>query len=85
MHNRRVFAGVEIEPAEVLVLDVVQHVLVDGVGRSFPVQFENDHAAVVSGGKQVQGRVARQNPEPGKNLRSLSSEIYIERVLFSFN
>ena len=54
----------EVELAEVLFLDVVEEVAVDGVRRPLPLQLEDDHAGVVAGGEQVQRRVRRDDPEP---------------------
>lgn len=48
LHDSGVFAAVEVELAEEAVLDVVQHVAVDGVRWTFTLQLENDHAAVVT-------------------------------------
>ena len=53
----------EVELAEVLFLDVVEEVAVDGVRRPLPLQLEDDHAGVVAGGEQVQRRVGGDDPE----------------------
>ena len=47
LHAGRVLGRAELELAQVLVLDVVEHVLVRGEGRSLALQLEDDHAAVV--------------------------------------
>ena len=55
--------GGEVELAEVLFLDVVEEVAVDCVRRPLPLQLEDDHARVVAGGEEVEGRVRRDDPE----------------------
>ena len=44
-------------------LDVVEDVLVHGVGGSLPLQLVDNHTAIVARSEQVQGGVGSHHPE----------------------
>ena len=64
MDDGRVFCVEHVQPANELVFDVVEEVALDGHGRPLAFQLEDNHAGVVSGGKEVEGGVGRHDPEP---------------------
>lgn len=48
LHDGGVLAAVEVQLAQETLLDIVEHVAVDGVGRTLALQLEHYHAAVVA-------------------------------------
>ena len=48
LHDGHVLGRREVQLAQVAVLDVVEQVVVGGVGRPLPLQLENDHPAVMT-------------------------------------
>ena len=63
LHAGYIFVGGEVQLPKHLLLHIVENVRVHGVGGSLALELEDDHAAVVTGGKHVEGRVGCHHPE----------------------